>query len=126
VPDEQASDHGGRPELRDTVSLLGASLQWTTQLLDAKAARRAERWLAGLTDEELLRHALRMNAHIVNLDIDDRAKKVLQSRFVPAMKMVRDPDPDTKAEGRALVEQFCVTFIREQHLAKPAGSSGPP
>ena len=108
------------PQLFDAQSILGIGLRWTKDLLDARSARRAERWLYSLDDDNLLENALRLNAHITaRADIDDKAKKAMQSRLVPAMAMVRDVDPDKRLEGRTLVAQFCVNYAVSEHLAKP-------
>lgn len=109
------------PQLLDAQSILGIGLRWTNELLDARSARRAERWLYTLDDDTLLENALRINAHITDrTDIADKAKKTLQSRLVPAMAMVRDADPDKRLEGRTLVAQFCVNYAVSEHLPKPA------
>ncbi len=108
------------PQLFDAQSILGIGLRWTKDLLDARSARRAERWLYSLDDDNLLENALRLNAHITaRADIDDKAKKAMQSRLVPAMAMVRNVDPDKRLEGRTLVAQFCVNYAISEHLPKP-------
>jgi len=107
-------------QLLDAQSILGIGLRWTNELLDARSARRAERWLYTLDDDGLLENALRINAHITDrADIADKAKKALQTRLVPAMGMVRDTDPDKRLEGRTLVAQFSVNYAVSQHLPKP-------
>ena len=114
------------PPLFDAQSLLSIGLRWTNELLDARSARRAERWLYALDDNTLLENALRFNAHITDrADIDDKAKKTMQSRLVPAMAMVRDPDPDKRLEGRTLVAQFCVNYAVSEHLPKPVADTRP-
>jgi|SRR6478609_5609208 hypothetical protein len=108
------------PQLFDAQSILGIGLRWTKELLDARSGRRAERWLYTLDDDALLENALRLNAHITaRADIDDKAKKAMQTRLVPAMAMVRDIDPDKRLEGRTLVAQFCVNYAISEHLPKP-------
>jgi len=114
------------PQLFDAQSILGIGLRWTKDLLDARSARRAERWLYNLDDNTLLQCALRFSAHITDrTDIDDKAKKTLQSRLVPAMGMVRDTEPDKKLEGRTLVAQFYVNYALSEHLPKPVAEQRP-
>ena len=114
------------PQLLDAQSILGIGLRWTNELLDARSARRAERWLYTLDDDALLENALRINAHIAaRADIADKAKKAMQSRLVPAMAMVRDANPDKRLEGRTLVAQFCVNYAVSEHLPKPVADERP-
>ncbi len=104
----------------DVSSLLGASLQWVTGMLDTNTKRCVAKWLAGLSNKELLAQALRINAAIVQSDVGDDAKKTLQAQFVPAMEQVNSSDETIRAEGRALLEHFCMTYTAKEHLAKVA------
>lgn len=122
---KQASGMSSAP-LFDAQSILGIGLRWTNELLDTRSARRAERWLYALDDNTLLENALRFNAHITTrADIDDKAKKTMQSRLVPAMAMVRDENADKRLEGRTLVAQFCVNYAISEHLPKPVAGGQP-
>ena len=72
------------PQLFDAQSILGIGLRWTKDLLDARSARRAERWLYSLDDDNLLENALRLNAHITaRADIDDKAKRPCKAGSSP-------------------------------------------
>jgi hypothetical protein len=109
-------------DARGALSLLGASLTWTTSLLDHRAGHQAERWYRALDDDALLLQAWDVYVHILDCELPARAKRELQKRLSTAMSMVRAGcDKTTHDEGRALVVQFCVSYSGDQHLAKPAG-----
>lgn len=109
-------------QLKEAVTLLGVSLQWTKSFLDEVTLRRAQHWFMSLTTDQLRQQSWQIQGHIATRQLGDRAKKELFARFVPAAELMAEADLPKQAEGRALLATFCAGYCVGEHVAKPISS----
>jgi len=110
-------DTARKDQLSDARSALSLSIKWTTSLLDEVAARRAEAWLIGMSDDQLSEEAFRVQANISRQpDTTDKVKKELSGMLVVNMEQL--VDDNTRAAARAQLINFCASYYMERHLAK--------
>ena len=106
-------------QFKDARSLLTTSINWTADQLDDITYRKAEMWLTGLSNQQLVNEALRVQAHIVDQParaVSDKAKNEMLGKLVPAMEKLANP-PERSA-GRAHLITFCASYYRKEHLPR--------
>jgi hypothetical protein len=118
-------DFGARPRenhsrhYREAASILTKCLTWLSGSLDDIAYRRAERWLQGRSDEQLLDEVFRVKAHIDHKpasEVTKRQRDDIYTRLIAAMELL--PQPTRRAEGRAHLVTFCAKYYIKEHLPK--------
>jgi hypothetical protein len=106
-------------QLKDARSALTKGINWTAELLDDIAYRRAEAWLLSLPDDRLNSEAWRIQAHIAHQPpqaVSDKVKTEMFAKLVPAMEKINIPAE--KKAGRAYLVTFCAAYYRNEHLPR--------
>ncbi len=105
-------------QLRDVVSILGLSLDWTTALLDERTRQRALVWFTELNKDELQQGSFRIRAHLLNRQVSDKLKKESLARFVGALEQLQSEKGEESEEGRALLATFSADYCVAEHLPR--------